>query len=117
MDKMNAIKALSALAQESRLEAFRLLVRRGPEGMAAGDIARMLEVPHNTLSAHLAILTNAGLVVSRRAGRSIIYAVDFAGMRDVLSYLMEDCCQGKPEVCDRLIARVLPQCCAPEKRQ
>ncbi|HLF58413.1 MAG TPA: metalloregulator ArsR/SmtB family transcription factor [Alphaproteobacteria bacterium] len=116
MDAISAISALSALAQESRLEAFRRLVRRGPEGMAAGDIARTLGVPHNTMSAHLAILANAGLVTSRRSGRSIIYAVDFGGVRDLLAFLMEDCCRGKREDCALLIARVLPQCCAEEGR-
>lgn len=67
--------------------------------MAAGDIARSLQVPANTLSAQLAILANAGLIASRRDGRSIIYAADFDGMGDLLVYLMEDCCGGRPEVC------------------
>lgn len=116
MDDTSAVKALSALAQASRIEAFRLLVRAGPEGLAAGDIARALEVPHNTLSAHLSILANAGLVDSRRAGRSVIYAVNYAGTRDLLAYLMEECCGGAPEVCAPALACVLPECCAGETR-
>lgn len=111
MDTEHALGALSALAQESRLQAFRLLVRRGPEGMAAGDIARALNVPHNTMSSHLAILTRANLVTSRKRGRSIVYAIDFAGTRALLAFLVEDCCGGKPEVCTPLIASALAECC------
>ncbi len=116
MDEPSAVKALSALAQESRIAAFRLLVRAGPDGMAAGAIARALDVPHNTLSAHLSILGNAGLVESRRAGRSVIYAVNYNGTRDLLAYLMEECCRGAPEVCAPALACVLPECCAAETR-
>lgn len=107
MDIFNAIRALSALAQESRLEAFRLLIRAGSDGMAAGDIARALDVPHNTMSSHLSLLANAGLVRWRRNGRSIIYSVDLDGMRALLSFLMEDCCQGRPELCAPPVAGVI----------
>ena len=96
MDTSHAVAALSALAQESRLKVFRLLVQRGPEGMAAGDIARQLKVPHNTLSSHLGILSRARLVKSRKQSRSIIYSVDVEGTRGLLSFLVEDCCRGKP---------------------
>jgi DNA-binding transcriptional ArsR family regulator len=113
MDTSKATKALGALSQETRLDAFRLLVGRGSDGMAAGDIARTLNVPHNTLSAHLAVLANAGLVVSRREGRSIIYGIDLEGVPALLSFLMEDCCQGRPEVCGPLIASVLSGCRMP----
>lgn len=99
MESDVAIRRLSALAQESRLAVFRLLVKAGRAGVAAGEIARALDVPANTLSAQLAILSAAGLVTSRREGRSIIYAADYDGMGDLLVYLMEDCCQGRPEVC------------------
>lgn len=99
MESNIAIKRLSALAQESRLAVFRLLIKAGPQGLAAGEVARALEITPNTLSAQLTILANAGLVVSRRDGRSIIYAADFGGMSELLVYLMEDCCQGRPEVC------------------
>jgi DNA-binding transcriptional ArsR family regulator len=94
-----AIKRLSAIAQEARLGVFRLLVKAGPEGMAAGDIARALAVPANTLSAQLLVLSNAGLIRARRAGRSIIYAINFDAMRDLLVFLTEDCCGGRAEMC------------------
>jgi len=111
VDILSATNALGALSQETRLGVFRLLVRNGPEGLPAGDIARALSIPHNTLSTHLAILTRAGLACSRREGRSIIYSVDFEGTRDLLSFLMEDCCQGHPDVCGPLLDNVLPGCC------
>jgi DNA-binding transcriptional ArsR family regulator len=94
-----AVRRLSALAQEARLGAFRLLVKAGPEGLAAGDIARATGVAANTLSAQLAVLANAGLVRSRRRGRSIIYSADYERMGELLVFLTEDCCQGRPEVC------------------
>ena len=94
-----AIKRLSAIAQEARLEVFRLLVKAGPEGLAAGAIARALNTPANTLSAQLLLLSNAGLVNARREGRSIIYAVNFEAMRDLLVFLTEDCCAGRTEMC------------------
>ena len=112
MDISNTIKALAALAQESRLNAFRQLVSSGPDGLAAGEIARRLDIPHNTLSSHLAILVNAGLVNSHRESRSIIYSVDFDGTRALLSFLMQDCCQGNPELCAPLLDSMLPDCCA-----
>jgi ArsR family transcriptional regulator, arsenate/arsenite/antimonite-responsive transcriptional repressor len=93
MDTSHALAGLSALAQESRLRVFRLLVRRGPEGMAAGDIARKLKLPHNTLSSHLGILSRASLVKSRKESRSIIYSVDLGGTRDLLTFLVKDCCR------------------------
>ncbi len=111
---MDAVSALSALAQESRLTTFRLLIRAGDAGMAAGDIARELGVPHNTLSSHLACLARSGLVTSTRQSRSIIYRVDFAGTRELLAFLLEDCCQGQPEVCSPAIESVLSACCAGE---
>lgn len=79
--------------------------------MSAGDIARSLEIPHNTMSSHLAILVNAGLLTSRRESRSVIYSIDFDGTRALLAFLMEDCCQGRPEVCSPLLDSVLPECC------
>ena len=111
MDVSITLKALGALAQESRLEAFRLLVHSGSEGMAAGEIARALKVPHNTMSSHLSILANAGLIGSRRVSRSIIYSIDFDGTRELLSFLMEDCCQGRPELCAPVLDSLLPGCC------
>lgn len=111
MDTSHALAGLSALAQESRLKVFRLLVQRGPEGMAAGDIARNLKLPHNTLSSHLGILSRASLVKSRKESRSIIYSVDLGGTRDLLTFLVKDCCRGNPEVCEPLIASALAECC------
>lgn len=111
MDISTAVQALSALSQPTRLETFRLLVRSGSLGMAAGDIARSLDTPHNTLSSHLAILVNAGVVTSRRDGRSVIYNIDFDGTRDLLAFLVEDCCQGSREVCKPLLDNVLAGCC------
>jgi len=112
MDTKAATRTLAALSQDTRLEVFRLLVRAGTAGMAAGEIARVLSVPHNTLSSHLAILANAGLVDSRRDGRSIIYRVDFEGTRQLLAFLVEDCCQGRPEDCATMLSSVMPGCCA-----
>jgi ArsR family transcriptional regulator len=112
MDITSTVKALAALAQESRLNAFRLLVRSGPDGLAAGEIARQLEIPHNTLSSHLAILSNASLVTSHRESRSIIYQINFGGTRELLSFLVEDCCQGQSELCSPLLDSLLPDCCA-----
>src|SRR5665213_1886655 len=106
MERQIAIKRLSALAQDARLAVFRLLVKAGPEGIAAGEIARTLGITPNTLSAQLNVLSNAALVTSRRAGRSIIYVADFDGMSQLLLYLMEDCCRGRPEVCGPLAEAV-----------
>jgi ArsR family transcriptional regulator len=111
MDTASALAGLSALAQESRLKVFRLLIQCGPKGMAAGDIARKLRLPHNTLSSHLGILARAQLVGSRKEGRSIIYSVDLEGTRDLLSFLVEDCCRGKREICQPLITAALAECC------
>jgi len=116
MDRLDATKAFGALSQETRLDAFRLLVRCGGEGMAAGAIARALDIPHNTMSSHLAILVNGGLVTSQREGRSVIYKLDLAGTRVLLSYLLEDCCNGRPEICAPLLDCVRPDCCTPAPR-
>jgi DNA-binding transcriptional ArsR family regulator len=105
---------LSALAQESRLKVFRLLVRAGGEGMPAGAIAEALQIPHNTLSAHLGVLARAKLVTARKEGRSVIYAVDLSGTRKLLSFLVEDCCGGRPEHCTPLIESALKDCCDEE---
>jgi DNA-binding transcriptional ArsR family regulator len=104
-----AIKRLSAIAHEARLGVFRLLVKAGPDGMAAGDVARALKVPANTLSAQLLVLSNAGLVRARRDGRSIIYAINFEAMRDLLVFLTEDCCDGRAEMCAPLAD--IAKCC------
>lgn len=99
-----AIESLSALAHEGRLKVFRLLVQAGPSGLAAGEIARRLGTPPNTLSANLALLSHAGLAQSRRDGRSIIYSARFDRMGALMAFLAEDCCGGAPEVCAPLTA-------------
>ena len=115
MESTNAVTALSALAHEGRLEIFRLLVRTGPEGLAAGEIARHTDTLPNTLSANLAILSRAGLVRSRRVSRSIIYSAAYDQMTELLTFLMEDCCGGNPEICAPLADVVAKAaCCPPE---
>ncbi|MGZ8364201.1 MAG: ArsR/SmtB family transcription factor [Caulobacteraceae bacterium] len=99
MESTAAIDALSALAHPTRLAIFRLLVQAGEAGLAAGEIARRTDTLPNTLSANLTVLSHAGLVTSRRDGRSIIYTADYGRMRDLLAFLMEDCCGGSPEIC------------------
>jgi DNA-binding transcriptional ArsR family regulator len=101
---VKSVEALSALAHEGRLSVFRLLVRAGQDGLAAGDIARKLGVLPNTLSASLTVLANAGLVASRRDGRSIIYTADYERMSNLLGFLMEDCCNGDASICAPLAA-------------
>jgi len=113
MQLPTAVDALSALAHSSRLAVFRLLVRAGAEGLPAGEIAREIGLLPNTLSTHLTILGNAGLVRSRREGRSIIYAADYDGMRDLLGFLVADCCGGRPEICGSLDALAREADCCP----
>lgn len=96
---MQALAALSALAHETRLTVFRLLVRQGPDGMPAGEVAQRLGVPPPTLSFHLKELERAGLIQATRRQRQILYATDYAGTRALLDFLMHDCCQGHPEIC------------------
>src|SRR5260370_42499076 len=96
MKKSTAVAALGAVAQETRLDMFRLLVAEGPEGLPAGEIGRRLRLPSPTLSFHLNQLRYAGLVTSRRESRSIIYAANYKTMNGVLGYLTENCCRGQP---------------------
>src|ERR1051326_8291398 len=105
MEKNTAIAALGALAQDNRLDAFRLLVRAGPDGLSAGQVAAALGLAPNTLTFHFDRLRHAGLVTVRRAGRSMIYAARYDSMRALIAYLTENCCQGS-EPCD-------PIACAP----
>ena len=110
MDNDSAISALNALAQSTRLNTFRLLVRHEPNGLAAGDIARQLDVPQNTMSAHLGILARAGIVRSERRSRSIIYRADLDGLRALTLFLVKDCCAGSPELSASLLAELTPCC-------
>ena len=115
MKSNDAITALSALAHDGRLAVFRLLVKAGPDGVAAGDIARKVGIAANTLSAQLLLLSNARLLRARREGRSIIYSADFETMSGLLLFLTEDCCGGKAEICAPL-AKTVNSCCPPAKR-
>ncbi|MGE0628354.1 MAG: ArsR/SmtB family transcription factor [Hyphomicrobiaceae bacterium] len=110
MEINSTIETLSALAQPTRLEAFRTLVRHEPQGLAAGALAETLRVPANTLSAHLGILARAGLITSQREGRSIVYRAELERLRAVISFLLKDCCQGRPEICAPLLTE-LDSCC------
>jgi ArsR family transcriptional regulator len=99
MEKSNAVAALAALAQDSRLDVYRLLVQAGPEGLAAGQVAEKLELAPNTLTFHFDRLRTAGLVTVRREGRSMIYAAHYDTMNGLLAYLTDNCCRGAPEIC------------------
>ncbi|OLP42274.1 ArsR/SmtB family transcription factor [Rhizobium oryziradicis] len=114
MEIENAILVLAALAQPTRLETFRLLVKHEPEGLPAGEIARTLEVPQNTMSSHLNILSRAGLVSSERQSRVIAYRAEMEKLRELTLFLLKDCCGGKAELCAPLIADLAP-CCSPQK--
>ncbi len=112
MEIKDALGKLSALSQENRLAVFRLLVKAGHDGLAAGEIARALGVPANTLSAQLALLAQSGLVEGTRAGRSIVYTARFDAISDLIVFLMEDCCQGRADVCTPVLdAATKATCC------
>ena len=110
MDNDAAISALGALAQGTRLDAFRLLVRHEPEGLAAGEVAKALDVPQNTMSVHLATLARAGLIRSERRSRIINYRADLDQLKALTLFLVKDCCGGKAELCEPLIAELNPCC-------
>jgi len=110
MENESAIAALGGLAQGTRLDAFRLLVQHEPHGLAAGEIARQLNVPQNTMSAHLGILARAGLVRSGRQSRSIIYRADLDGLRALILFMVKDCCAGDADLCAPLVAELSPCC-------
>jgi len=115
MDNIDAIAVLAALAQTTRLDTFRVLVEREPEGVPAGELARLMAVPQNTMSAHLAILARAGLVTGERHSRSIVYRADLARLRELALFLLKDCCGGRPEVCAPLLADLAPCCSSGER--
>jgi ArsR family transcriptional regulator, arsenate/arsenite/antimonite-responsive transcriptional repressor len=116
MDTIEAIAALAALAQSTRLETFRLLVCREPDGVPAGELARLMAVPQNTMSAHLAILARVGLVIGQRQSRSIMYRADLSRFREVTLFLLKDCCGGRPDICAPLVADLTPCCLAEGSR-
>jgi DNA-binding transcriptional ArsR family regulator len=109
----HALAALAALGQPTRLEIFRLLMRRGPDGLAAGAIAEAVGCAHNTLSSHLSILARSGLIRGSRDGRSIVYRADVEGMRALVGFLINDCCDGHPEICNLAVAARETDCCPP----
>lgn len=108
---------MAALAQPTRLKAYRLLVAREPDGIAAGEVARLLGVPQNTMSTHLAVLASCGLARSQRHSRSIVYRADLAAFKALLVFLLADCCGGRPEVCAPLIDELSPCCPQQSKRE
>lgn len=110
MDTKSALSALSALGQDTRLEAFRLLVKAGEGGIPAGEIATRLSTLQNTMSAHLKVLDQAGLVQAERDGRIVRYAADMTRFRDLLAFLLEDCCNGEPALCRPVIDAVTCDC-------
>jgi len=112
MESEETLLALAALAQPTRLDAFRLLVRHEPKGLPAGEIARALAVPQNTMSSHLAVLSRAGLISAERFSRSIIYRAELSQFRAVVLFMLRDCCEGRPEICAPLIEELTP-CCPP----
>ncbi|MCW2318170.1 DNA-binding transcriptional ArsR family regulator [Rhodoblastus acidophilus] len=116
MDEANALAALSALAQATRLQTLKLLVSREPDGVPAGELARLIGVPQNTLSAHLSILANASLVAGERRSRSIIYRADVERLRQLVLFLLKDCCGGRAELCAPLIDELIPCCPEPAPR-
>lgn len=114
MESIHAINVFAALSQATRLDTFRLLMEHEPEGLAAGEIARRLEVPQNTMSTHLAVLTRAGLITPERHSRSIVYRAVVERVREIASFLVQDCCGARPELCEPLVAEFTP-CCAPKE--
>lgn len=110
MDKLDALNCFSALSQQTRLDVFRLLVKAGAQGLLSGEIGENLEVRQNTMSANLAVLLNSGLVRNERQGRTIRYYADFDAMRGLLGFLMEDCCGGRPELCQPVIDEIICAC-------
>ncbi|MBN8974611.1 MAG: helix-turn-helix transcriptional regulator [Rhizobiales bacterium] len=116
MENEQAVLALGALAQQTRLHAFRILAQHEPGGLAAGDLARLLEVPQNTLSAHLSVLARANLVVSERHSRLIVYRANLAAFQAVAVFLLQDCCGGRQEICSPIFESLSPCCLPPRKK-
>jgi len=113
MDAKNSQAAFAALAQPTRLKAFRKLVAAHPHGLPAGEIAQFCKVPHNTMSTHLAALMRGGLIAVARQGRSMNYRVDLDGFRALIDFLLRDCCGGRPEICAPVVNDFAVSCCAP----
>ncbi|MGH7793928.1 MAG: ArsR/SmtB family transcription factor [Candidatus Binatia bacterium] len=116
MEIREAVSALAALAQETRLGVFRLLIEAGPEGLSVGRIGETLKVPGATLSFHLKELARAGLVSSRQDRQFIYYAVDFERMAALMTFLTQNCCQGMPQKCLTVVETALGRCCPPQSK-
>jgi DNA-binding transcriptional ArsR family regulator len=114
METPDAIEVFSALAQPTRMEAFRLIMRHEPDGLPAGEVARLLDVPQNTMSTHLAVLARSGLISAERRSRSIIYRTEIDRVRQIASFLVNDCCGGRPDLCEPLVAEFTPCCSSKE---
>ena len=110
MDQSQALRGFAALSQETRLAILRVLVRAGPDGLAAGAVAEAVDASPSNVSFHLKDLEHAGLITARRESRSIIYTADYEALRDLIAFLMKDCCAGRPEICLPAAAA-----CAPAK--
>jgi ArsR family transcriptional regulator len=108
MEQIAAIDALAALAQGTRLDAYRLLIKHEPHGLPAGEVARLLDVPPNTMSTHLAVLHRAGMISAERHSRSIIYRAELNQVRELTAFLVNDCCGGRPELCQPLVDAFTP---------
>jgi DNA-binding transcriptional ArsR family regulator len=115
MEQRTAIEAFAALAQSTRLKVFQRLLKAYPEEVPAGEIARVCKVPHNTMSTHLAILTRAKLIAVQRDGRVLNYSANLAGLREVMKFLMRDCCGGRLDLCVPVIEEL--RCCLPEGKE
>jgi ArsR family transcriptional regulator, arsenate/arsenite/antimonite-responsive transcriptional repressor len=115
MESDDALDVFTALSQPTRLAAFRMLVASEPGGLPAGDVARRLDVPQNTMSTHLGILARAGLVAGERQSRTIVYRARIERVREIASFLVSECCGGRPELCAPLVAEFTP-CCAPSEK-
>ncbi len=115
MDAKKVQTAFAALAQPTRLKAFRKLVAAHPSGLPAGEIAAFCGVPHNTMSTHLAALMRARLINVARLGRSMHYRADIDGFRGLIDFLMRDCCNGRPDICAPVVERFNAACCAPAR--
>ena len=117
MEIKEAVAALAALAQETRLSIYRLLVEAGPDGVAAGRIGETLKVPGATMSFHLKELVRTGLVSARQEKQFIYYSVDFARMAEIMTFLTQNCCQGMPRECLTVVETELGRCCPPPSKQ
>ncbi len=115
MDAKKSQAAFAALAQPTRLRAFRKLVGAHPQGLPAGIIAEFCKVPHNTMSTHLAALTRAGLITVVRVGRSMNYRANLEGFRGLVDFMLRDCCGGRPDICAPVVDDFAASCCAPAK--